>query len=72
MTLEGFRIAVSCHDIGFSKSHDKNWWAREEWKLRRIKEISKELPRKEVVEIWNSYVDNTIPLDERIKYYWSE
>lgn len=70
MTLEAFSIMVRNHDLTYIYSDDHNYWARGERTLADIMRAAKEIPREDVVRIWNENVDLKIVDHARSTFYW--
>ena len=68
--LEEFEDRVKCHDLTHVYSDDHRVWQRGDFDLREIKELAKELPREDVVRIWNAQVDVTLSENARSSFYW--
>lgn len=67
--LEQFKELVSKHDLTYSYSDDYSVYRKGEEQYKAILNLSKELPKEDVVQIWNENVDKKL-LNSRSDYYW--
>jgi hypothetical protein len=68
MTLEQFAKLVRDHDLTYAFSDDHSVWERGQRERDVIVAAAKDLPREEVVRIWNAEVDRK--LSDGTGFYW--
>jgi len=69
--LEMFASLVQMHDLTYEYSDDSYNYSAGELSLQMIKTVAKDLPRKDVVRIWNANVDMKMSEGFRKKFYWT-
>lgn len=69
-TLEQFAKMVRNHDLTYQYSDDARYWRAGEESMTNIRIAAKELPREEVVKIWNAEVDRKLVEGYREPFYW--
>ena len=69
--IEQFTQLVKAHDLTYDWSDDSTKWRAGDNEYRAIQRLAMELPRLEVVRIWNSVVDEKIRPELTHQFYWS-
>lgn len=69
-TIEKFKDLISKHDLTYSYSDDYSVYKKGDDEYKAILNLSKELPKEDVVQIWNENVDKKILAHSRSEYYW--
>lgn len=70
VTLEQFESLVAEHDLTYAYADDFSSWKSGSYELQKIQEMAKQLPREDVVRIWNKYVDIKLVPNARSEFYW--
>lgn len=70
-TLQAFEKLVEDHDLTYDYSDDASVWRRGVAQRDAIKEMAKQLPREQVVAIWNKWIDKKIVERFRSDWYWT-
>lgn len=70
ITLEEFKTRVEQHDLTHEYSDDSRVWQAGANDYRAIVNLAEQLPRAEVVKIWNAVVDSKLVPAARSEYYW--
>lgn len=68
--VEQFKELVKKHDLTYSYSDDYSVYKKGEDEYKAIVNLSKQLPKEVVVQIWNENVDNKMLPYVRSEYYW--
>lgn len=68
MTLEEFTLMVRTHDLTYAYSDDPSVYRRGRDSYDMIVEAAKQLPREDVVRIWNEEVNRR--LFDGSDFYW--
>lgn len=68
--LEEFEKLVNKHDLFYSYSDDHSVYRRGYDQEIKIMELAKELPRENVVAIWNKMIDRSMIPELTSAYYW--
>lgn len=71
ITLEEFKTRVEQHDLTSEYSDDHRVWQAGANDYRAICNLAEQLPRAEVVKIWNAQVDKKLSAGARQEFYWS-
>lgn len=69
---ESSASGVAMHDLTHEYSDDPSVYRRGSRDLDEIKALAKDLPRDEVVKIWNAEVDRKLKEGFREPFYWKE
>lgn len=69
--IEIFTELVKAHDLTYDWSDDSTKWRAGDNEYRAIQRLAMDLPRAEVVAIWNSVVDEKIRPELADQFYWS-
>lgn len=70
VTLEHFTALVNAHDLTYDYSDDGRAWRLGREQYDRIRKAAEQLPREEVVRIWNAAVDRKMREGFREPFYW--
>lgn len=68
--IELFEQLVRAHDLTYDWSDDSTKWRAGDNEYRAIQKLAMDLPRKEVVRIWNAVVDEKIRPETADLFYW--
>jgi hypothetical protein len=71
-TLKEFEDRVKSHDLTHAYSDDHRAWQHGDFDLREIKKMAEELPRADVIRVWNAMVDSKLMENARSSFYWKE
>lgn len=70
-TRQAFEKLVKDHDLTYSYSDDARVLRRGMAQRDAIEEMAKQLPREQVVAIWNKWIDRKIVEKFRSDWYWT-